>query len=124
VTVSFSKPVSVLDASIRVLLSRAVQLPSVHTSDAEPGPDLFPGRDTMCGSVTVGHRRWADGKGFPPDTDVELLVEGGDIFQGRFLMTPVPRRAARAREATAGGRVREGNDIGAFLAEEGMPEVA
>jgi len=27
-----------------LLVSWAVQLPSVHASDAEPGPDLFPGR--------------------------------------------------------------------------------
>jgi hypothetical protein len=26
-----------------LLLSRTIQLPSVHASDAEPGPDLFPG---------------------------------------------------------------------------------
>ncbi len=30
------------------------------------------------------------GEVFPPDADVELLVEGGGIFQGRFLMTPGP----------------------------------
>jgi hypothetical protein len=27
-------------------------------------------------------------RGFPPDTDIELLVENGGILQGRFLMTP------------------------------------
>jgi hypothetical protein len=30
-----------------VLLSRPVQLPSVHASDAEPGPDLFPGHPLL-----------------------------------------------------------------------------
>ena len=30
-----------------VLLSRAVQLPPVHASDAEPGPDLFPGHPLL-----------------------------------------------------------------------------
>lgn len=30
-----------------LLLSRAVQLPSVHASDAEPGPDLFPGHPLL-----------------------------------------------------------------------------
>jgi K+-sensing histidine kinase KdpD len=50
-----------------------------------------PARLHRDGSVTFGGRRWAaDGEGFPPDTDVELLVEGGGIFQGRFLMTPAP----------------------------------
>jgi len=29
-------------------------------------------------------------EGFPPGTDTELLVEGGGVFQGRFLMTPGP----------------------------------
>ena len=48
-----------------------------------------PARLHREGSVTLGERRWAaDGEGFPPGTDVELLVEGGRIFQGRFLMTP------------------------------------
>ena len=43
------------------------------------------------GSVTSGQLRWAaDGDGFPADTDVELLAGGGGVFQGRFLMTPVP----------------------------------
>jgi K+-sensing histidine kinase KdpD len=49
-----------------------------------------PARLHRDGSVTLGQRRWADGEGFPPGTDVELLVEGGGIFQGRFLMTPAP----------------------------------
>jgi len=31
-----------------------------------------------------------DAEGFPPGTDTELLVEGGGVFQGRFLMTPSP----------------------------------
>ena len=50
-----------------------------------------PARLHRDGSVTIGQLRWAvDGEGLPADTDVELLVEGGGIFQGRFLMTPVP----------------------------------
>jgi K+-sensing histidine kinase KdpD len=50
-----------------------------------------PARLHRDGSVTFGERRWAaDGEGFPVDTDMELLVEGGGVFQGRFLMTPVP----------------------------------
>jgi K+-sensing histidine kinase KdpD len=50
-----------------------------------------PARLQRDGSVTFGQLRWAvDGEGLPADTDVELLVEGGGIFQGRFLMTPLP----------------------------------
>ena len=50
-----------------------------------------PARLRRDGSVTFGELRWAaDGEGLPPGTDVELLVEGGGIFQGRFLMTPAP----------------------------------
>ena len=50
-----------------------------------------PARLQRDGSVTFGQLRWAvDGEGLPADTDVELLVEGGGIFQGRFLMTPAP----------------------------------
>jgi len=55
-----------------------------------------PARLQRDGSVTFGQLRWAaDGEGFPAGTNVELLVEGGGIFQGRLLMTP----AAGARPA-------------------------
>jgi K+-sensing histidine kinase KdpD len=49
-----------------------------------------PARLRHDGSVTWGNRAWdVDADGFP-DTDTELLVESGGLFQGRFLMTPVP----------------------------------
>jgi K+-sensing histidine kinase KdpD len=49
-----------------------------------------PARLHHDGSVTIGELRWAvDDEGFPPG-DAELLVEGGGVFQGRFLMTPAP----------------------------------
>ena len=48
-----------------------------------------PARLHHDGSVTVGHQALDVGAdGFPAATDIELLVEGGGIFQGRFLMTP------------------------------------
>jgi hypothetical protein len=51
----------------------------------------WPGRLHHDGSVTVGHRALDVGaEGFPAGTDIELPVEGGGIFQGRFLMTPAP----------------------------------
>jgi K+-sensing histidine kinase KdpD len=50
-----------------------------------------PARLHRDGSVTIGQLRWeADREGLPQNTDVELLVESGGIFQGRFLMTPAP----------------------------------
>jgi K+-sensing histidine kinase KdpD len=50
-----------------------------------------PARLYHDGKVTVAHQAWdVDTKGFPPGTDIELLVESGGVFQGRFLMTPLP----------------------------------
>ena len=50
-----------------------------------------PARMRHDGTVTTAHRTWdVDTEGFPPDTDMELLVESGGVFQGRFLMTPLP----------------------------------
>ena len=50
-----------------------------------------PARLHHDGSVTVGHQVLDMGaEAFPAATDIELLVEGGGIFQGRFLMTPAP----------------------------------
>ncbi len=50
-----------------------------------------PARLHHDGSVTFGElRRDTDREGLPQNSDLELLVEGGGIFQGRFLMTPVP----------------------------------
>ena len=41
--------------------------------------------------ITARQQHWdAGAEGFPPGTDTELLVEGGGVFQGRFLMTPSP----------------------------------
>src|SRR5215470_4720829 len=48
-----------------------------------------PARLRHDGTVVVAGRPWdVDAKGFPADSDTELLVEGGGVFQGRFLMTP------------------------------------
>ena len=50
-----------------------------------------PARLRLDGSVTIGQRAWnVDTEGFPAGSDTELLVESGGMFQGRFLMTPVP----------------------------------
>ena len=50
-----------------------------------------PARMHHDGTVTVARQTWdVETKGFPPGTDIELLVESGGVFQGRFLMTPLP----------------------------------
>jgi K+-sensing histidine kinase KdpD len=51
-----------------------------------------PARLQHDGSVTApGNRAWDVAEaGFPADTDLELLVESGGMFRGRFLMTPAP----------------------------------
>jgi hypothetical protein len=50
-----------------------------------------PARLHHDGSVTLGHQALDVGaEGFPAGTDIELLVESGGIFQGRFLMTRAP----------------------------------
>jgi K+-sensing histidine kinase KdpD len=50
-----------------------------------------PARMRHDGTVTAEDLPWnVDAEGFPRGTDTELLVEGGGVFQGRFLMTPGP----------------------------------
>jgi K+-sensing histidine kinase KdpD len=50
-----------------------------------------PARMQNDGTVVAGQQAWdVDAEGFPRGTDTELLVESGGVFQGRFLMTPVP----------------------------------
>ena len=50
-----------------------------------------PARMHHDGTVTVARQAWdVDTKGFPPGTDIELLVQSGGVFQGRFLMAALP----------------------------------
>jgi hypothetical protein len=42
------------------------------------------------GTVRSASGHWADDEGFPANAGVGLLVGGGGIVQGRFLMTPAP----------------------------------
>jgi hypothetical protein len=74
-----------------------------------------PARLNRDGSVTFGQQRWAaDGEDLPAEADVELLVEGGGIFQGRFLMTPAPgARPALERRLLA---IAFADQVGAALA--------
>ncbi len=40
--------------------------------------------------VADQHRVDVAAEGLPPGRDIELLVESGGVFHGRFLMTPAP----------------------------------
>jgi K+-sensing histidine kinase KdpD len=74
-----------------------------------------PSRLLHDGSVTVAHRAWdVAAEGFPGSDDLELLVEGGGIFQGRFLMTPV--RGARPTLEQRLLAVAFADQVGAALA--------
>ena len=74
-----------------------------------------PARMQHDGSVLVAGRRWdADANGLPTGTDTELLVEGGGVFQGRFLMTPGPEARPTAEQRLLA--VALADQVGAALA--------
>ena len=74
-----------------------------------------PARLQHDGSVTAEHRAWpVDTEGFPADADLELLVESGGLFQGRFLMTP--DRGARPTLEQRQLAVALADQVGAALA--------
>jgi K+-sensing histidine kinase KdpD len=74
-----------------------------------------PARLQHDGSVTVKHRTWpVDTEGLPSDADLELLVESGGLFQGRFLMTP--DRGARPTLEQRQLAVALADQVGAALA--------
>ncbi len=79
-----------------------------------PARMLHDGSVTLGRSVTLGQgARDVDAEGFP-DTDIELLVESGGLFQGRFLMTPVPgARPSREQRLLA---IALADQVGAALA--------
>ena len=67
------------------------------------------------GTVIVADQAWdVDAEGFPPGTDTELLVEGGGVFQGRFLMTPGPDTRPTAEQRLLA--VALADQVGAALA--------
>ena len=79
-------------ALIEQVTSQLIQLLSLRSCDFQYGVAGLgrPARMQHDGSVTLGLRTWdVDVEGFP-GTDIELLVESGGLFQGRFLMTAVP----------------------------------
>jgi hypothetical protein len=74
-----------------------------------------PARMQHDGTVVVaGQPRDVDIVGFPRDTDVELLVEGGGVFQGRFLMTPGPDTRPTAEQRLLAAALTD--QVGAALA--------
>jgi K+-sensing histidine kinase KdpD len=74
-----------------------------------------PARLLQDGSVAVQPGAWdVDAEGFPADMDVELLVEGGGLFQGRFLM--IPDRDARPTLEQRLLAVALADQVGAALA--------
>jgi len=79
---------SVLIEQVTGQLSRLLTLRSCRFQRGVAGIGR-PARLQYDGSLTAQHGTWdVDAEGFPADTDVELLVESGGLFQGRFLMTP------------------------------------
>jgi K+-sensing histidine kinase KdpD len=79
-----------------------------------------PARMHHDGSVTAAHRTWdVDAEGFPPGTDIELLVESGGVFQGRFLMTPLPDARPTSEQRLLA--VALADQVGAALATSHSP---
>src|SRR5690348_11116822 len=93
-----SSPIALID-QVASQLTRVLSLQACRFQYGAAGLGR-PARMRHDGSVLVADRSWdVDARGFPTGTDTELLVEGGGVFQGRFLMTPGPgtRPAAEQR---------------------------
>ena len=74
-----------------------------------------PARMRHDGTVVVAGQSWdVDAEGFPAGADTELLVEGGGVFQGRFLMTPSPNTRPTAEQRLLA--VALADQVGAALA--------
>ena len=103
-------------ALIEQVTSQLIRLLSLRSCDFQYGVAGLgrPARMQHDGSVTLGQGEWdVVAEGFPA-TDLELLVESGGLFQGRFLMTPVPgARPSREQRLLA---VAFADQVGAALA--------
>ena len=111
---------SALTAQVADQLTRVLSLVSCRFQYGAAGLGR-PARLRHDGTVLVADRPWdTDANGLPRGTDTELLVEGGGIFQGRFLMTPGPdagptleqRLLAVALAAQVGAALAAGRPVG------------
>jgi len=102
-------------AMLLVVVTRVLALESCRFQYGAAGLGR-PARMQHDGTViTAQQQPWdVDAEGFPPGTDTELLVEGGGVFQGRFLMTPSP--AARPTLEQRLLAVALADQVGAALA--------
>jgi hypothetical protein len=103
-------------ALIEQVTKQLIQLLSLRSCKFQYGVAGLgrPARMLHDGSVTLGPGEWdVDAEGLP-GSDIELLVESGGLFQGRFLMTPVP--SARASQEQRLLAVAFADQVGAALA--------
>jgi K+-sensing histidine kinase KdpD len=108
---------SSLSTLIDQVTSQLTQLLSLQACRFQQGVAGLgrPARLQPDGTVTAGQRSWdVDLDGLPAGMDTELLVEGGGLFQGRFLMTPLPgaRPTAEQRQLA----IAFADQVGAALA--------
>jgi K+-sensing histidine kinase KdpD len=108
-----SSPAALID-EVAAQLTRVLALKSCRFQYGAAGLGR-PARIQHDGSVLVAGRSWdADANGLPTGTDTELLVEGGGVFQGRFLMTPGPDARPTAEQRLLA--VALADQVGAALA--------
>jgi K+-sensing histidine kinase KdpD len=108
-----SSPAALIDR-VAAQLTRVLLLESCRFQYGAAGLGR-PARMRPDGTVVVaGQPRDVDNVGFPAGTDIELLVEGGGVFQGRFLMTPAPGARPTAEQRLLA--VALADQVGAALA--------
>ena len=77
-------------AAVAEVTGRLVELLSLRSCRFQAGIAGLgaPAQLQRDGQILLGSRAWdVAAQGLPPESDVELLVEAGDLLQGRFLMT-------------------------------------
>ena len=86
--VAAGEPTSLIE-QVRGQLTRVLELTSCRWQYGVAGLGQ-PARLRHNGEVMAGGRRWDVAAEGLPGGDIELLVESGGVFQGRFLMSPGP----------------------------------